>query len=307
MSQSLLDNLYCPIDKYKLELSINQISSQDVLKREFYYCSQCKSKFISRGNIFDFRVLSDDEYAKINMENEILVRDSEAEDLYDKIVGKYRTELEWNYVKSFLENIDTNREILDLGCGTGRISEKLVNSGYNVVGVDFSQISLNKATRRTSNKKNSFNPILANVNKLPFADNSFELIISNQVLEHLFPESERELFIKEISRILKPEGSFLITCYNFNFEMKKALKGKQFGKSTRGVPFYCYSDSELTSLLRKYLSGIKLAGIESKIKGNIPARFGKPVGIWIDNFLSKFHFSKKNTHLLLATGKKLEN
>ena len=49
--------------------------------------------------------------------------------------------------------------------------------------------------------------------QLPFADNSFDLVLSSEVIEHIL---EPEHFVQEIARVLKPDGYLLLTTPNWN-------------------------------------------------------------------------------------------
>jgi len=79
------------------------------------------------------------------------------------------------------------KSILDLGCGNGIITNHLAGY-YDITGADRSVAALK--TVRT--KK-----VQCNCNDLPFADNSFDLVLSSEMLEHL----ENRVFTETISEI----------------------------------------------------------------------------------------------------------
>lgn len=104
------------------------------------------------------------------------------------------------------ENADSNKIWLDLGCGhqllpQWRFNEeaRLTQNAKLLIGLDYDFNSLKKH-RTISNR------IRGDIKHLPFADNSFNLITSNMVFEHL---SEPEKQMTEIFRILKPGGILL--------------------------------------------------------------------------------------------------
>jgi ubiquinone/menaquinone biosynthesis C-methylase UbiE len=106
-------------------------------------------------------------------------------------------------------------DILDFGCGPGYMIGHLlgiVNSG-SVSGLDFSEESISQV-----NKKYSENPTFKKalcVKKLPslFPDSSIDIIISIEVIEHLNDDKITEM-LKEAKRILRPEGTLIITTPN---------------------------------------------------------------------------------------------
>jgi len=93
--------------------------------------------------------------------------------------------------------------ILDIACGQGYIVERLEMLGFsNLHAADISRenFKLNK-------KQFHFRCVDAN-EKLPYTTNSFDVVISSETIEHL--ENPRQ-FIREIQRILKPGGQFILT------------------------------------------------------------------------------------------------
>lgn len=69
-------------------------------------------------------------------------------------------------------------KILDAGCGTGKLASFWLNEGYDVLGVDISDGAL-----AITNKK-GVKTIKADILRLPFEDNSFDLVYSDGLLEH---------------------------------------------------------------------------------------------------------------------------
>ncbi|MCL5434769.1 MAG: class I SAM-dependent methyltransferase [Patescibacteria group bacterium] len=118
----------------------------------------------------------------------------------------------WNEeVKQFISCITPkkNCRLIDLGCGDGELTIKFANkakAGY-VVGVD--SISMKKHLK---DKKIKFVPTNLN-HKLPFADNSFDVVLSQFSLEHLYNTG---LFIRESKRILKKGGYTVVGTDNLS-------------------------------------------------------------------------------------------
>ena len=114
-----------------------------------------------------------------------------SQDIYEEILKEY---FQSNYVW------------LDLGCGHQLLppwrheeEKNLVKKIKTIIGLDYDFNSLLK--HRTVN-----NRIRGDISMLPFFDNSFDLITSNMVFEHIkYPEVQ----LKEIFRILKPGGKLI--------------------------------------------------------------------------------------------------
>ena len=92
--------------------------------------------------------------------------------------------------------------ILDLGCGTGGSFSLLRNFG-TVVGLDVSPLAL-----KFAKEKGMKHLVLGSAENLPFADNCFDIVAALDVLEHL--EDDRQA-LREIFRVLKPNGAFVFT------------------------------------------------------------------------------------------------
>lgn len=97
------------------------------------------------------------------------------------------------------------KKILDFGCGTGQVVNKLSKLNKDAYGVDISETSIKMAR----NMKGKF---LVSSEDLPFKDNSFDSVGCFNVLEHL---DNPEKCILEMIRVLKPDGIIVIACPNF--------------------------------------------------------------------------------------------
>jgi len=97
------------------------------------------------------------------------------------------------------KNLTKEATILDFGCGAGRTVYSLLDQGYiNAVGYD----PKNYLELRDPKDVSLFTVGNAN-GRLPFEDNSFDLIISEEVLEHVKDQVE---VLRELHRIMRPGG-----------------------------------------------------------------------------------------------------
>jgi SAM-dependent methyltransferase len=98
--------------------------------------------------------------------------------------------------------LPSQARILDAGCGSGRNMIELARHG-TVTGVELSQTSVDLARARHSGEV-----IAGSVLEMPFADDSFDLAVSLDVIEHL----EDDLgALRELRRAVAPGGALLIT------------------------------------------------------------------------------------------------
>lgn len=99
--------------------------------------------------------------------------------------------------------------ILEIGSLPAHITYCLKKAGYPVQGLD-----INPARVKKFIKKHELNIKKCDIDKdkLPFRNNSFSLVIFNEVLEHL--KADPRLVMKEIKRVLQPEGMLILTTPN---------------------------------------------------------------------------------------------
>ena len=111
---------------------------------------------------------------------------------------------------STLKNADIPLMILDAGCGTGGMTQKLERLGQ-VTGIDINPVALNYAR-----KKNIKALKKASVCDLPFDNNFFDLVVSLDVLYHKMVTDDKKA-LSEFYRVLKPNGLVLIRVPAFEF------------------------------------------------------------------------------------------
>ena len=112
-----------------------------------------------------------------------------------------------NNVLKLLDGV-AGKNILDVGCATGYVGEKLKNNGNYVVGLDLSPEAIKRAKEKLD-EAYVFN--LESGLDFPVRKN-FDLIIMSEVIEHLFLPQET---IKRLVKIIKPHGRILISTPNF--------------------------------------------------------------------------------------------
>jgi SAM-dependent methyltransferase len=120
--------------------------------------------------------------------------------------------------------------ILDVGVGKGKILfeiQKKSVKAHNYYGIDVDELILDYP--RSFTKRNSlknFHFLNLDISKKGWSkkiNKKFDLIILSEVIEHLFPE-DQQIVLKEIEKILSPNGLFIITCPNKSCQIKKIIR-----------------------------------------------------------------------------------
>lgn len=98
--------------------------------------------------------------------------------------------------------------LLDIGSKDGGIT-KLISDKFDVIAADL-------AFKSERSKKDYINYVYSDGRQLAFKDNTFDIVTANQVLEHVY---EKTIFIREVYRVLKPGGVFLVSFPNRLFPL----------------------------------------------------------------------------------------
>jgi SAM-dependent methyltransferase len=143
--------------------------------------------------------------------------------------------------------------ILDLGCGPGLFVEMAAKWGLNVTGLDGSEAAVRTALTRNPRLKVGY--CLLN-GSLPFAEETVDNIVPNQVIEHL-PAGVFANVLRESRRVLRRNGMMFI------FSPSKGNKCEVAKDPTHVNPLY---PSELRQCLRS--AGFEVVGEPNSIRFN---------------------------------------
>ena len=161
---------------------------------------------------------------QLNLRFKVLYNKSLVTEYIDKAMDIYEKEYYnqpslWNtqaeaYQVQLLADIlsllpEDTHSILDVGCGNGIITNVLPKN-IHVVGLDSSTEALKTVVHET---------VVGSIANLPFADNSFDLVMANDVIEHL-PE---EVYIKSISELFRVASKYVLISVPHAEQLEKAL------------------------------------------------------------------------------------
>ena len=122
--------------------------------------------------------------------------------------------------------IKPGERVLDVGCGTGAqtLPAAEVAGPGSVAGVDPSPDMLERAREKAAKKGLEIDFRSAAIEKLPFDDQQFDVVLSSFMLHHL-PEDVMRSGFGEIKRVLKPDGRLLAV----DFTSGRSLIGRVMG------------------------------------------------------------------------------
>lgn len=135
-------------------------------------------------------------------------------------------------MRSFIQSLpDMNgvKAVLDIGCGSGGDLEQLSRkAAYPVrfVGIDTSPSQIDKAKARNLGERFEF--VVADVSQgLPYADQSFDLVLSVNVLECIV---DKERLLTEVHRVLKPGGQVVFAHFDWDSQLINGMDKALFRK-----------------------------------------------------------------------------
>ncbi len=135
--------------------------------------------------------------------------------------------------------------VLDIGCSAGLIDIWLANKVHYIYGIDIDEDIVPSVKEIERNVKN-FKFVYAGGAKLPFKDQTLDIIIANAMYYLLLPEAQQEMFT-EIRRCLKPQG----ICYFSAPNRLLLIDGKY------NLPFLVWTPVWLGRIYVKLFSRIK--------------------------------------------------
>ncbi len=152
--------------------------------------------------------------------------------------------------------------MLDVGCGIGMYVRRLQACSQNVYGIDISLPRLREGSRSVPN-------LVAAVGEhLPFSDGSFDVVLLNEVIEHV--QDDRRT-LEECLRVLRPGGHVVIYAPNrlYPFETHGIYLGKRyiFGN----MPLVNYLPDAARNRLVPHARAYRAADLE-RLTSGLPAR-----------------------------------
>lgn len=227
-------------------------------------CENCGARFPLNDGIVSFlsaQALSEQDHRERGM------RDDESS-WYDPMFEGYTNAVE---VPAAVRRVDgPPGPIVDAGCGTGRITEALVQTGRPIIAIDYSEACLRRMMARTSGAQ--VLAVQSDLRRLPLRNGVMSAATCIEVYSQ-FRSPDRLRVLAELARALVPGAALSISAFNYNavFRLWHAMgnNGAREGAHMLGGDYYYlrFKKSEFRRELEAHFDVEELTGIR-----NIPAR-----------------------------------
>lgn len=152
---------------------------------------------------------------------------------------------------------------LDLGCGNGRNIIPLARMGYEVSGMDISEVALRQAKEKlgleSAEVQNRVNLVLGSMGQpLPFMDKTFDVVMDITSFDILIDGAEINCHKNEVARVLKNNGYFLYydmaedDPYSLDLLARSPDRNKGIIYTPAGIPFKIYSADNVVNIFSSF-------------------------------------------------------
>jgi ubiquinone/menaquinone biosynthesis C-methylase UbiE len=114
----------------------------------------------------------------------------------------------------FAQPYCSGKTVLDVGSGAGYGADILAQTANAVFAVDYDY----RIVKHASTRYPSPRFITADVTALPFRDQTIDVVVSFEVVEHLYDQPR---YLDEVRRVLRPEGVFIVSTSNIEVTQKR--------------------------------------------------------------------------------------
>ncbi|MCD6121062.1 MAG: class I SAM-dependent methyltransferase [Spirochaetales bacterium] len=196
---------------------------------QFVKCTNCGLVYQNPQPVFeDLKLRYSENYFRYEIENE---------SNFYKLMKLGLEDIEF---KKITKNItDREKTFLDIGCATGMLLENMRNNGWKTVGVEICDESA-----EYGRKNRNLDIRTGTLESVQFESGSFYTVHFSHLIEHL---TNPRKFLREVYRILNPEGFAIITTPNIDGLQAQLLKSRW--RSAIADHLYLFSKKTLYRLL----------------------------------------------------------
>ena len=152
------------------------------------------------------------------------IEEVNVKEVYEKIAKHFSDTrvYKWSWVNDFLESLETNSLVYDLGCGNGR---NMLYNNINFIGIDNCKNFISIC------KEKKLNVINSNITNIPLNNNSADAIMCIAVFHHLYTRENRLKALLEMKRLIKSGGKILLSVWSIKQPKKTRRTFNNYGNN----------------------------------------------------------------------------
>lgn len=154
----------------------------------------------------------------------------------------------------FIAPFCKNKRVLDIGCFIGYGETRIYPQANEIIAIDSDSNAIKFARKNRKFRNVKFKNVDAR--KLPFSNETFDIIIASQVIEHIYPD-EVSNFLEEAKRVLRKEGLFFIVTPNRRFRLLP------FQKPFNSEHYQEFTAKSLSKTLKTNFNNVQIKGIRA--------------------------------------------
>jgi SAM-dependent methyltransferase len=279
--KALLNSIVCHSCLGDLKVDID-VGDGERIVSGLIQCSSCGIRYPIEDGIVN--LLGEQAPLDEVSKQEVLSRDAEA-DIYDEAFCTPEGNLmEATPTLEHLGHVDRKR-ILELGCGTGRITLPLAPKVSSILALDYSRGSLVHLARKCPDDT-PVGLVSADITQARFRDGYFDGAVSAQVLQHIRYLEARRQFYAAVRDALRPGSVFVLSAYHY--DLKKRLRREpRDGFHSSNIFFHHFTSGEIRDEMSPFFEVDEIHPLEIHIP-------------WVHKaFKDKVRFSRSLEHLPL--------
>lgn len=152
------------------------------------------------------------------------IEEVNVKEVYEKIAKHFSDTrvYKWSWVNEFLESLESNSLVYDLGCGNGR---NMLYNNINFIGIDNCKNFISIC------KEKKLNVINSNITNIPLDNNSADAIMCIAVFHHLYTRENRLKALLEMKRLIKSGGKILLSVWSIKQPKKTRRTFNNYGNN----------------------------------------------------------------------------
>lgn len=167
-----------------------------------------------------------------------------------------------HFIQTEVRKLPSGATVLDGGCGLSIWLNEDLDRRVRYTGIDCQESALAFCRQEYPHREYC----LADLYNLPHADDSFDMVVMREVIEHV---KSPEKMVREVSRVLKPNGRFVLTTPNYGSALTWLVENtynrflnKAFKPYLPDVHPSKFTSRTLLNLLRVYFREVRLGTLD---------------------------------------------